>query len=79
MSFDEESSSSSEHANEELKMLFGLKPKRPGQNLRGMAHTSNAVHSSSSSSASKAAKAALYASSLFQNSPSPDELPPPAF
>jgi hypothetical protein len=77
LSFDEDSSSS-DNASEELKMLFGMKSKRPwqGQNLRGMVHASNAHPSSS---ASKAAKAALYASSLFQNSPSPDELPPPAF
>lgn len=71
MSFDEDSSSSD--ASEELKMLFGLMPKRPGQgqSLRGMVHSAN---SNPNSSASKAAKAALYASSLFQNSPSPDEL-----
>jgi hypothetical protein len=77
LSFDDDSSS--DQANEELKMLFGMKPKRPGQgqNLRGMVHVSNSAHPGSS--ASKAAKAALYASSLFQNSPSPDELPPPAF
>jgi hypothetical protein len=84
LSFDEDSASSSDNANEELKMLFGLKPKRgQGKNLRGLVHVSNAQQhhtpSGSSSSASKAAKAALYASSLFQNSPSPDELPPPAF
>jgi len=78
MSLDEDSSSS-DHANEELKMVFGSMPKWPGRgpNLRGVVHASNMAHPSSS--ASKAAKAALYASSLFQNSPSPDELPPPAF
>jgi hypothetical protein len=86
LSFDEDSASSSDNnANE---MLFGLKPKRGGQgrDLRGLVHVSNATASTSttgsgnsSSSASKAVKAALYASSLFQNSPSPDELPPPAF
>ncbi|KIM91299.1 hypothetical protein PILCRDRAFT_517, partial [Piloderma croceum F 1598] len=83
LSFDEDSASSSDNANEELKMLFGLKPPKRGQNLRGFVHVSNAQQqhtpSGSTSSASKAAKAALYASSLFQNSPSPDELPPPAF
>lgn len=76
MSFDEDLSSSSDNASEELRMLFGLKSKPgQGQNLRSLVHASNSAHSS----ASKAAKAALYASSLFQNSPSPDELPPPAF
>lgn len=64
MSFDEDSSSS-DNASEELKMLFGLMPKRASyqQYTRPAAQT----------------KAQLYASSLFQNSPSPDELPPPAF
>lgn len=79
MSFDEDSSfsSSSDSASEELKMLFGLLPKRAGQtgNFRGMAHSVN----SPNVAAAKAAKEALYASSMFQNSPSPDELPPPAF
>ncbi|KAF7986354.1 hypothetical protein HWV62_35358 [Athelia sp. TMB] len=79
MSFDEDPSfsSSSDSASEELKMLFGLLPKRAGQtgSLRGMARPAN----SPNVAAAKAAKEALYASSMFQNSPSPDELPPPAF
>lgn len=70
MSFDEDSSSS-DSASEELKMLFGLLPNKraslPVSSNRGPAHLS------------AKAKASLYASSLFQNSPSPDELPPPAF
>ena len=77
-SFDEDPSfsSSSDSASEELKMLFGLLPKRAGQTgtLRGMAPAN-----SPNVAAAKAAKEALYASSMFQNSPSPDELPPPAF
>ncbi|KZP28606.1 hypothetical protein FIBSPDRAFT_908574 [Athelia psychrophila] len=78
MSFDEDLSfsSSSDSASEELKMLFGLMPKRPAPGPRGKVHHSA---NSPSMSAAKAAKEALYASSLFQNSPSPDELPPPAF
>lgn len=77
MSFDEDLSFSSDNASEELKMLFGLLPKRAGQtgSLRGLAHSVN----SPNVAAAKAAKEALYASSMFQNSPSPDELPPPAF
>lgn len=81
LSFDEDSASSSDNANEELKMLFGLKhpnKRGQGQNLRGLVHVSN-TQQLQQTPASKAAKAALYASSLFQNSPSPDELPPPAF
>lgn len=68
MSFDEDSSSSSD-ASEELKMLFGLMPKR-----NAYVPTVRAPAGMSAK-----AKASLYASSLFQNSPSPDELPPPAF
>ncbi|EGO03924.1 hypothetical protein SERLA73DRAFT_84131 [Serpula lacrymans var. lacrymans S7.3] len=61
MSFDEDFSSSSSDASEELKMLFGLLPKRDG------------------SVGPNKDKAGFFASSMFQNSPSPDELPPPAF
>lgn len=65
MSFDEEMSSTSD-ASEELKKLFGFPPKRFG---------------SVGPSATRAGKdkAGFFASSVFQNSPSPDELPPPAF
>lgn len=70
MSFDEDSSSS-DSAIEGLKMLVGLLPNKrasmPVSSNKRPAHLS------------AKAKASLYASSLFQNSPSPDELPPPAF
>ncbi|KAF9239779.1 hypothetical protein BU15DRAFT_46324 [Melanogaster broomeanus] len=65
MSFDEDISSAS-NTSEELQELFGFPPKRFG---------------SVGPSAVRAGKdkAGFFASSLFQNSPSPDELPPPAF
>ncbi|KAF8438181.1 hypothetical protein L210DRAFT_2310542 [Boletus edulis BED1] len=65
MSFDEDMSTTSD-ASEELKKLFGFPPKRFG---------------SVGASATRAGKdkAGFFASSVFQNSPSPDELPPPAF
>jgi hypothetical protein len=65
MSFDEDMSITSD-ASEELKKLFGFPPKRFG---------------SVGPSATRAGKdkAGFFASSVFQNSPSPDELPPPAF
>lgn len=64
MSFDEDMSTSD--PSEELKKLFGFPPKRFG---------------SVGPSATNAGKdkAGFFASSVFQNSPSPDELPPPAF
>ncbi|KIK98595.1 hypothetical protein PAXRUDRAFT_133871 [Paxillus rubicundulus Ve08.2h10] len=64
MSFDEDMSTCS--SSEELKKLFGFPPKRYG---------------SVGPSATRAGndKAGFFASSVFQNSPSPDELPPPAF
>jgi len=69
MSFDEDSSSSSD-ASEELKALFA-----------GM--LSNKRRSAQSSkedlARSEAERAAYFASSQFQNSPSPDALPAPAF
>ncbi|KAH0826544.1 hypothetical protein J3R83DRAFT_4897 [Lanmaoa asiatica] len=65
MSFDEDMSSTSD-ASEEFKKLLGFPPKRFG---------------SVGPSATRAGKdkAGFFASSVFQNSPSPDELPPPAF
>lgn len=65
MSFDEDMSPTSD-ASEELKKLFGFPPKQFG---------------SVGPSATRAGKdkAGFFASSVFQNSPSPDELPPPAF
>ncbi|KAF8842959.1 hypothetical protein BDN67DRAFT_965132 [Paxillus ammoniavirescens] len=65
MSFDEDMSSISS-SSEELKKLFGFPPKRYG---------------SVGPSATRAGndKTGFFASSVFQNSPSPDELPPPAF
>lgn len=65
MSLDEDMSTASD-ASEELKKLFGFPPKRFG---------------SVGPSATRAGKdkAGFFASSVFQNSPSPDELPPPAF
>ncbi|KAG6337004.1 hypothetical protein ID866_2105 [Astraeus odoratus] len=64
MSFDEDMPHSD--ASEELKKLFGLPPKR---------------FASVGPSLSRAGKdkSGFFASSMFQNSPSPDELPPPAF
>ncbi|KAG2746251.1 hypothetical protein P692DRAFT_20739211 [Suillus brevipes Sb2] len=65
MSFDEDMASTSD-ASEEQKKLFGFMPRKPG---------------SVGPSVTRAAKdkAGFFASSVFQNSPSPDELPPPAF
>ncbi|KAH7909159.1 hypothetical protein BJ138DRAFT_261811 [Hygrophoropsis aurantiaca] len=65
MSFDEDMASTSD-ASEELKKLFGMLPKRydsVGPNVLRAGKD----------------KAGFFASSVFQNSPSPDELPPPAF
>jgi len=68
MSFDEDSSSSD--ASEELKALFA-----------GMLSKKRRLNKSSKEdlSRSEAEKAAYFASSMFQNSPSPDDLPAPAF
>lgn len=65
MSLDDDMSTASDPS-EELKKLFGFPPKRFG---------------SVGPSATRAGKdkAGFFASSVFQNSPSPDELPPPAF
>ncbi|KAG2134822.1 hypothetical protein DEU56DRAFT_738384 [Suillus clintonianus] len=65
MSFDEDMSSTSD-ASEEHKKLFGFMPRKSG---------------SVGPSVTRAGKdkAGFFASSVFQNSPSPDELPPPAF
>ena len=65
MSLDEDMSTPSD-ASEDLKKLFGFPPKRFG---------------SVGPSATRVGKdkAGFFASSVFQNSPSPDELPPPAF
>ncbi|KAG1760421.1 hypothetical protein EDD22DRAFT_781179 [Suillus occidentalis] len=65
MSFDEDMASTSD-ASEEQKKLFGFMPRKPG---------------SVGPSVTRAVKdkAGFFASSVFQNSPSPDELPPPAF
>ncbi|KAG2343026.1 hypothetical protein BDR05DRAFT_316624 [Suillus weaverae] len=65
MSFDEDMASTSD-ASEEQKKLFGFMPRKPG---------------SIGPSVTRAVKdkAGFFASSVFQNSPSPDELPPPAF
>jgi len=64
MSFDEDMSHSD--TSDELKKLCGLPPKR---------------FSSVGPSSTRVAKdkSGFFASSIFQNSPSPDELPPPAF
>ena len=64
MSFDEDMSHSD--ASDDLKKLRGLPPKR---------------FSSVGPSATRVSKdkSGFFASSVFQNSPSPDELPPPAF
>ncbi|OAX38261.1 hypothetical protein K503DRAFT_783006 [Rhizopogon vinicolor AM-OR11-026] len=65
MSFDEDMTSTSD-ASEEQKKLFGLMPKK---------------HGSVGPSVTRAGKdkTGFFASSVFQNSPSPDELPPPPF
>ncbi|KAF9225911.1 hypothetical protein BS17DRAFT_801214 [Gyrodon lividus] len=65
MSFDEDMSSTC-NASDELKKLFGFPPKRFGS--VGPSATRTGMD-----------KAGFFASSVFQNSPSPDELPPPAF
>lgn len=67
MSMDESSSSSD--ASEELKALMGLLPRR-----RIVSAASTPVGLSKSMN-----KPGFFASSNFQNSPSPDDLPPPAF
>jgi len=65
MSLDEDMASTSD-TSEEQKKLFGFMPRKPG---------------SVGPSATRVVKdkAGFFASSVFQNSPSPDELPPPAF
>ncbi|KAG1903150.1 uncharacterized protein F5891DRAFT_947984 [Suillus fuscotomentosus] len=65
MSFDEDMASASD-ASEDQRKLFGFMSRKPG---------------SVGPSITRAAKdkAGFFASSVFQNSPSPDELPPPAF
>lgn len=65
MSLDEDLGSTSD-ASEELKKLFGFPPKRFGS----LGHSTTRAGKD---------KAGFFASSVFQNSPSPDELPPPAF
>jgi hypothetical protein len=65
MSFDEDMSTTSD-ASEEAKKLFGFPPKRFGSVGPSATRTGKD-------------KAGFFASSVFQNSPSPDELPPPAF
>ncbi|KAH7886871.1 hypothetical protein F5I97DRAFT_1806800 [Phlebopus sp. FC_14] len=65
MSFDEDVASTSD-ASEELKKLFGFPPKRFGSVGASVTRTGKD-------------KSGFFASSVFQNSPSPDELPPPAF
>lgn len=68
MTFDEESASSSD-TSEELKALFaGM-----------MTHKRRMNKSREDITHSEAEKAAYFASSQFQNSPSPDDLPDPAF
>lgn len=69
MSADEDSSSSD--ASEELKAMIGLLPKR-----RSVPPTRK---SPSPSRDADGIPANFYAGSVFQNSPSPDELPVPAF
>jgi hypothetical protein len=94
-SFDEESSSSSsegaamgEKARElvKMKMLFGAAGRERGGVRRGREARPNGVETAERGEKVAAEKekekekaASLYASSLFQNSPSPDDLPPPAF
>ncbi|KAG2156868.1 uncharacterized protein EDB93DRAFT_1079096 [Suillus bovinus] len=65
MSLDEDMASASD-TSEDQKKLFGFMPRNPG---------------SVGPSVTRAVKekAGFFASSVFQNSPSPDELPPPAF
>ncbi|KAG1748319.1 uncharacterized protein EDB91DRAFT_1235686 [Suillus paluster] len=65
MSFDEDMASTSD-ASEEQQKLFGFMPRKHG--LVGPSATRAGKD-----------KAGFFASSVFQNSPSPDELPPPAF
>ncbi|KAK7681477.1 hypothetical protein QCA50_015569 [Cerrena zonata] len=67
MSTDDDSSSSD--ASEELKTLVGLIPKRRAQ----------VVRRTPSPATPDSITAGFYAGSVFQNSPSPDELPVPAF
>ena len=77
LSFDDDSSSTSTTGSEDLKALAGLLPRR------------RIVSASSSPASRKIAApvptdagmypAPFFASSNFQNSPSPDELPPPSF
>ncbi|CAL1699155.1 unnamed protein product [Somion occarium] len=71
MSTDEDSSSSD--ASAELKSLVGLIPKR-----RAQAASTRRTPSPSTPDAN-ALPAGFYAGSVFQNSPSPEELPVPAF
>ncbi|KZV67820.1 hypothetical protein PENSPDRAFT_40486 [Peniophora sp. CONT] len=75
LSFDDDSSATSSNGSEELKAIAGLLPRRR-------------IVSASSSPARKVTTpvpsdgmypAPFFASSNFQNSPSPDELPPPSF
>ncbi|KAA1472507.1 hypothetical protein DENSPDRAFT_850970 [Dentipellis sp. KUC8613] len=74
MSMDEDSSSSSSSdASIELKALVGLLPQR--QRVPSLVSTPPP----SNRSAKKEGQPGFFASSNFQNSPSPDELPPPAF
>lgn len=68
MSTDDDSSSSD--ASEELKALVGLIPKRRAQVAR---------RTPSPATPDSLIPAGFYAGSVFQNSPSPDELPVPAF
>ncbi|KAL0565036.1 hypothetical protein V5O48_016995 [Marasmius crinis-equi] len=69
MSSDEEASTAGTNA-AEIKALFGLLPRRrPAVSLTDSEREREAA----------AAAAAYFASSNFQNSPSPDELPPPSF
>lgn len=65
MSFDEELSNSSSTSSDKSEELKMLFGLVPNKR-RGVPMSAKT-------------KATLYASSLFQNSPSPDELPPPAF
>jgi hypothetical protein len=60
-----------------MKMLFGLTPRRM-QELR-FGHGSSQRKEKEKMRGEKEKASSLYASSLFQNSPSPDDLPPPAF
>ncbi|KAI0049171.1 hypothetical protein FA95DRAFT_1489757 [Auriscalpium vulgare] len=63
------SSSSSSDASEELKAMVGLLPRR----------IPSATSTPGLSSSAKKQRPVFFASSKFQNSPSPDELPAPAF